>query len=180
MDSTQLLEKLSAMKKSNLAEALNFQQLTVEQLNKRGTAGGWTILECIEHLNLYGDFYIPEIKNRISQAKHKPSESFKSGIMGHYFAKMMLPKENLKKIKTFKSMDPIHKSLGTNVLDKFINQQKEILEILETAKNVNLTKTKTSISISKWIKLRLGDTFQVLIYHNLRHIMQAKKVYESF
>src|SRR5690606_40473700 len=88
MDSTQLLEKLSAMTKSNLAEALNFQQLTVEQLNKRGTAGGWTILECIEHLNLYGDFYIPEIKNRISQAKHKPSESFKSGILGHYFAKI--------------------------------------------------------------------------------------------
>ena len=36
-------------------------------------------------------------------------------------------------------------------------------------------KTKTAISISKLIKLRLGDTFRVLIYHNERHIKQAER-----
>ncbi len=53
----------------------------------------WSILECLEHLNLYGDFYIPEIKNRIESSKTLPKENFKSRILGNYFAKSMLPKE---------------------------------------------------------------------------------------
>ena len=44
------------------------------------------------------------------------------------------------------------------------------------SKNVNLDKIKTAISISKLIRLKLGDTFRVLIYHNERHIKQAEKV----
>ncbi|RXM56703.1 hypothetical protein BOQ60_25350, partial [Chryseobacterium sp. CH1] len=31
---------------------------------------------------------------------------------------------------------------------------------------IDLEKTKTSISISKLIKLKLGDTFRFVIYHN--------------
>lgn len=46
-------------------------------------------------------------------------------------------------------------------------------------KNIDLNKTKTAISISKWFKLKLGDTFKVVIYHNERHIAQARKVCES-
>ncbi len=48
--------------------------------------------------------------------------------------------------------------------------------LLEQSRDTNLTKIKTSISISKWIKLRLGDTFRIVIYHNLRHITQVKKI----
>ena len=42
----------------------------------------------------------------------------------------------------------------------------------------NLTKVKTSITISNWIKLRLGDTFRFVIHHNLRHVVQAKNLLE--
>lgn len=47
------------------------------------------------------------------------------------------------------------------------------------ARNKDLGKIKTSISISKWIKLKLGDTFRVIIYHNERHIVQANKIAEK-
>jgi hypothetical protein len=33
---------------------------------------------------------------------------------------------------------------------------------------------KTSISISSFIKLRLGDTLRLVVYHNWRHLIQAK------
>lgn len=85
----------------------------------------------------------------------------------------MLPKEKLNKMKTFQSMNPAGSQLGTEVLEKFLKQQEELLALLEKAKTVDLAKTKTAISISKLIKLRLGDTFRVVIYHNYRHIVQA-------
>ena len=51
-----------------------------------------------------------------------------------------------------------------------------LLEVLEKSSTLNLSKIKTAISISNWIKLRLGDTFRVLIYHNYRHMVQAEKI----
>jgi hypothetical protein len=72
-------------------------------------------------------------------------------------------------------MDPVGSQLNKSVLTTFLKQQQELLRLLEQAKTVDLTRTKTSISISSWIKLRLGDTFRVVIYHNQRHMEQAER-----
>lgn len=139
----------------------------------------WSVLECIEHLNKYSEYYLPEIKKSIQHAQSPCQLYFKSGLLGNYFAKSMLPKKKLNKMKTFKSMNPIGSKLDKSVLINFQNHQYLTLELLEQAKTVCLTKNKTGISISKWIKIRLGDTLRVVIYHNLRHLLQAEKIRAS-
>lgn len=176
MKTQDLIEELIELTQKNVKVVQEFKKLPIEKLNQKQNAESWSVLECIEHLNKYGDFYIPEIENQIEKSTHKKSETFKSGILGNYFAKSMLPKEKLNKMKTFKSMNPLNCSLNKSVLKKFIYQQEQILKLLEKSKHTNLKRVKTSISIAKWIKLRLGDTFRVVIYHNLRHIDQAKKL----
>ena len=175
MKSTLLLSELIEMTKEIASRSKKFYQLSKEELNFKINEDKWSILECLEHLNRYGDFYLPEIENSIQNSKKPIEDEFKSGFLGNYFAKSMLPKEKPNKMKTFKSMNPIGSDLDKSTLDKFINQQETLIKLLEQAKTVNLTKNKTKISISKWIKLRLGDTFRVVIYHNLRHLIQAEK-----
>lgn len=79
-------------------------------------------------------------------------------------------------MKTFKSMDPSGSHLNRVVLDTFIEQQVQLIQLLTEAMDSDLSRVKTAISISKWIKLRLGDTFRVVVYHNLRHVLQAKNL----
>lgn len=171
----QLIDELQKITDENIQFAENLLNETVEKLNFRLSEKSWSILECIEHLNRYGKFYIPEISKRIENSGIKSTEIFSSGILGNYFANSMLPKEKLNSMKTFKSMNPIHSKLDKNVLNEFIVQQKQMIHLLKEAKNINLNKVKTSISISNLIKLKLGDTFRFVIYHNLRHIEQAKR-----
>lgn len=178
MNSSTLLNELREITQTNIQEVNQLLELDLEQLNYKSSSESWSILECIEHLNRYGDFYIPEITQRIKHSNHGKSDSFKTGLLGDYFAKSMLPKEKLNKMKTFKSMNPNNSQLNAGVLDTFLNQQQQLLMILDQCEQVNLTKTKTSISISKLIKLRLGDTLRVVIYHNWRHVVQAKNVVE--
>ncbi|ROH94919.1 DinB family protein [Chryseobacterium cucumeris] len=166
--------------RNRTAEHLQFAEMlslkTEHDLNFRTSTESWSTLECLEHLNRYGDFYIPEISRTISSAG-KPSQLyFKPGILGNYFAKSMLPKEKLNTMKTLKAMNPIHSNLDKSVVDTFIKQQKKMLELLEEAQFIDLEKTKTSISISKLIKLKLGDTFRFVIYHNARHVEQIKRI----
>lgn len=180
MKSITLITDLINRTKSNIERVENLRGLTLEQLNYRKKRDSWSILECIEHLNLYGDFYLPEIEKQIKKSRHKTSEEFKSGFLGDYFAKSMLPKENLNKMKTFKDKNPIGSSLHLDTLNRFLSQQNQLIKLLEQAKKVNLNKTKTAISITKLIKLKLGDTFRIVIYHNQRHILQAEKIVTIF
>ncbi|GAA3569028.1 DinB family protein [Snuella lapsa] len=175
LSSKQLLQNLLEVTRENLNLAENLKKQPIDFLNWKQSKESWSVLECIEHLNRYGDFYIPEITKRINTSKHKHSEVFKSNWLGTYFSKSVSYNENLNKMKTFKSMNPLNSSLNSQTLEKFISQQHQIIELLDKSKDVSLDKTKTAISISKFIKLRLGDTLRVLIYHNERHIMQAEK-----
>ena len=171
-----LINDLIEQTQLNINEAIAMQSLSTQKLNWKSSEISWSILECIAHLNKYGDFYLSEIKNRIKMSHSKPSTQFKSGILGEYFAKSMAPKVKLNTMKTFRNMNPVNGELGPDCLAKFIDQQKEMLDLLDASRMINLRKVKTSISISKLIKLRLGDTFRVVIYHNDRHIAQAKKM----
>lgn len=136
----------------------------------------WSILECLEHLNLYGDFYLPEIENKIKISNTKVDTEFKSGFLGHYFAKSMLPKEKLNKMKTFKDKNPINAKLDKSVIDKFINQQIKLLDLLSQSRGISLNEVRIATSISSLIKLKMGDTFQFLINHIIRHLKQIDRI----
>lgn len=174
--SEKLIQNLIERIRININQAEKFSSLSNEKLNCRAEKDSWSILECFEHLNLYGDFYIPEIKQRIEKSRTNPKENFRSGILGNYFAKSMLPKEKLNKMKTFKDKNPIGSKLDKKTIERFISQQEQILNLLDKSREIDLNKTKTAISITNLIKLKIGDTFRVVIYHNERHLEQANKL----
>jgi len=146
------------------------------ELRTRPDQHAWSVLECLEHLNRYGNYYLREIGEKMDRSHHGKAPYFKSGLVGNYFAESMLPAKKRNKMKTFKSMDPIYVPLDRTVIDTFIDQQREMLALLERAKDKNLNKVRTNISITRLIKIRLGDTFRIVIYHNIRHIEQIKRI----
>lgn len=152
MKTSDLISQLETYTKSHLEKVEKFNELSLEELTKKISPEKWNVLECLEHLNIYGDFYIPEMKRKMENSQLPNTSEFKSGLLGNYFAEMMLPKEKLSKMKTMKKTNPISKELDKNVIDKFILQQHQLLELLELAKGKNLNKIKTGISIASWMK----------------------------
>lgn len=177
VESEILIRDLIERTQVNINQAEKFKLLKIEQLDWRSGENNWSILECFEHLNLYGYFYIPEIEKKINSSKTLPKLKFSSGILGNIFAKSMLPKEKLNKMKAFKNKNPIRRKLDKKTIEGFILQQEQLLDLLDKSRKINLNKTKTAISVSKWIKLKLGDTFRVVVYHNERHIVQANAIF---
>lgn len=175
---TQLISELVEQTRQNMNQVEKFKQHADKDLHWRPDPESWNVLECIEHLNLYGAFYLPEIERRIKQAVPGSAPVFKSGWLGNYFANAMKPGSGMK-IKTFKDKNTLNQKLDKSTLDTFLLQQNKLLNYLDMSRNVNLNKVSTSISISAWIKLKLGDTFRFLINHNERHIVQAKNVLQK-
>jgi uncharacterized protein (DUF2164 family) len=171
-----LLNELWETVNSQIAQMEQWGKLPNEKLTFKPSADKWNVIECVEHLNLYTAFYLPEIQIQLSKASKKQAINFKSGWLGNYFANSMLPKEKLNAMNTFKDKNPINKHLNSNkVLEHFIHEQKQLLQLLEKAKNYNLNKVRTSITI-KFITLCLGDTFRFLINHQTRHFIQIQNI----
>lgn len=177
MTNQELIDDLRQRTEWSLAASHRFLSLTDEQLNQREDDDRWSVLECLEHLNRYGYYYLPEITKTIATAAtSSASMKFTSGWMGNKMALSLQPGDEGTKMKTFKNMNPIGSQLNRKVIDIFIAQQEETLNLLERCRTVNLSKLKTGITLTKFIRLRLGDTLRVVIYHNQRHVEQAERV----
>ena len=172
-----LIDELIYIADHVMTAATAFKELSEKDLNTKNDPSQWSILECMEHLNLYGDFYLPEIEKQLLQgARTKEDALFKSGVIGNYFANLMRVKDGkIKKMKSPKDKNPINSKLSVLVIDRFLKQAEKLKNLLNEGRTVDLTKTKVSISLTKLIKLRLGDTFRFYVYHIERHILQAQK-----
>lgn len=173
--SPQLLNDLANLTHQHLSFIQQLEALPDQVLTQKADATSWSALECIEHLNRYGHFYLPEISKRIAETKTDAVPVFRSGWLGNYFANSMLPKERLNKMKTFAAMNPLNSHVDRAVINTFILQLQNMLDLLQQCRSVNLNTIKTSISISSLIKLKLGDTLRVVIYHNERHVKQIER-----
>lgn len=174
INSTLLLQQLAAIARQDLQTAIAFKTADAALLNQRPAPGAWSALQCLEHLNLYAAFYIPEIEKTLKSAG-SATPVFKSGLVGNMLVKMVQPKEYLKKMKTFQDMDPAGKALPEDVLEKFITYQQRLLELVNLAKTTNLNQRGVAVTFTSLIKLRQGDALCFMVYHNQRHVQQAAK-----
>ncbi len=175
-NSQTLLDSLTQSVNQTIQEATKLQTLPTAELTHVPAPGKWSIVQIIYHLNSYNDYYLQHIAATINTGnKVKYSNEFRSGVIGNYFANAMLPGNNGKVNNTMKAPKdhtPAPNFTDTGAIAEFIEGQKKLLALLKTARQLNLTKLTVPISISKFIKIRLGDTFRFLIAHQQRHFVQ--------
>jgi len=176
MQSEKLIQSLIVQTNQIIDQVENLKNLDLSHLTWRENPASWNILECLEHLNLYGAFYLPEIEDKMRESEAVSDAEFTSGFLGNYFVKSILPQENMKTIKTFKNKNPLNANLDKGTLEKFINQQAKLLDLLNQSRSISLNKVRIKTTISPFIKIKLGDAFQFLINHIIRHLNQIEKL----
>lgn len=172
-----LIEGLEQRVEAHILEGVKvFQNLDEDVLMRPSATGGWSIAQCLWHLNSYGHYYLPRIKDAIQQVNGTKSNGyFRSGRMGNYFTQIMEPGNGKGMYKANKRHMPPISINGHETVAEFIQQQETLLENLAKAREVNLNTIRIPVSVFSLIKLKLGDVFQFIIAHNERHIQQARK-----
>lgn len=176
MQAEKLIETLLAQCEQISAQVKALKNEDLKTLTWKANENEWSVLECLQHLNLYGDFYLPQIEEKVNKADKNGSITFRSGLLGNYFAKSMLPKEKLNKMKTFKDKNPLNASLDKSTIDQFLVQQEKLVGLLKKSVFVDLNTLKITTSLSKLLSLKLGDAFQFYINHIIRHLKQIENI----
>ncbi len=182
--STQLLDGLSSQTETNISKAISeWQFLSNTVMTLQPAPGAWSASQCLEHLNSYGRYYLPAIEKSMAKANgNKPALYFKSSWLGNYFYKMMLPENNgsiKKKMKSPKDHQPRLELNSEKVLNEFISQLEILSRLLSAAYHTDLNSARVPISISPFIKLKLGDVFLFLTAHINRHVLKAERALQT-
>lgn len=171
-----LIEKLENETREILLRSTQLLQEDPGILLQQPEPGRWSVAQVVEHLNTYGGYYLPLLENVIRELPEAKSVNYKPGLLGDYFAKSMLPKEGVvkNKMKTFKNHRPPSDIDSKKVLDEFIQQQHQLLDLMNRARNKEIGKNRIPISIAGFIKMKVGDTFRFVIAHHQRHFLQIE------
>lgn len=178
MNKLELINSLIEDTKAVKAEALRFSELTKEDLHHKPNENQWSVLECIEHLNIADAHYIKQFDKKFPVGLKSDHTEFKPGWLGNYFVKSIKPREDgsiPSPMKTLKKFIP-EINVQYDTLSKFIEDQDYLIEALEKSKSLDLNKIKITSAIGPIVTFKLGDAFRFLIGHNQRHIIQAKRV----
>ena len=161
------------------------KKLSEFQLNWVPNPGVWSVNQVLTHVNQYGKYYHPTFTRKIENTRFTSTkEVFISSPLGRSAWKSMkLGRLNnvKRKFNAPKGNNPTLDSnrVSDQEIESFITQQEELLTIIGKSENVNLKRVKIPISISKIVRLRLGDALLFVVYHNQRHIQQIKNLITS-
>lgn len=153
---------------------------SAELLAKQPNERNWSALQCIEHLNAYYRYYIPVIRGRIANSRFvQPTEFFTSSPLGRavYRSTKLGKVKNVKrKLKSPKDYNPlVNAGLKTDdSIEEYLQHNNDFLALIQEAATIDMRKTKVPLSLRPVVKLNIGDALLFMVYHNERHIFQAK------
>lgn len=179
MTTADLIQILTNITQENTDNVKKFTaKLSDDQMKWRPNPGIWSVGEVLAHLNEYASYYHPTIQSKIKTTRFTSTkEEFMSSPLGRSAWKSMKlgkAKNVKRKFRAPKGQNPtLHPELvkGTEI-DDFLGHQADMLALIEDAQTVNLRRVKIPISISKIVRLRLGDALLFVVYHNQRHVQQ--------
>ena len=65
------------------------------------------------------------------------------------------------------------------VIKEYIDQKVKLQQLLDIANDRDLNSIRIPITLTKMIKLKLGDLFRFLIAHEQRHMVQARNTLKT-
>lgn len=179
-NSTALLEQLQQQVNGLLAAvAEKLFHLPSPVLQLPPEQGKWSAIQCLEHLNSYSRFYLPQLAKAIEEGHTRQQAAaavFRSGWLGNWFTGIMQPKPDGSlpmRMQAPKNARPANDLDATKVMNEFIASQQQLLQLLQQAHTVNLQQPRVPTSLASWLKFSLGDTFRFFIAHEERHVLQA-------
>ena len=151
--------------------------LTPKQLTQRPLSGGWSVQECLAHLNVTGELYLEKLEPLIDATKASDKESnrpLRYGLLGGLFIRSQEPPVR-RRVEAPQVFRPVS-ALDEAALPTFLALQTRIRGLLRRADGLPLNRLTISSPASKWLRMSATEAFGLLLAHERRHLWQARQV----
>ena len=146
-----------------------------DALARRPAPQRWSALECLEHLNRYAAHYLPLLEDRAARAPERGDATFRAGLLGKPFARAMHVSGRAKPMRSPGKMNPLGEVLDRAVAEAFVAYQRRYAAVVAELEGRELRGSRIGVSAFPIARLHLGDMLYTLVWHNERHVAQARE-----
>ena len=176
-DTQSMLDQIEAIKAEGRAVTAG---LTDEQLNWHSAEGSWSILDCLEHLNVSVTKTLPAFDRSIADGREKGQTSngpFRYGWFARMFARSMEPppKWRMRAPKMIR-VAPATTRRSAEVLPEFARVRDQLGERARQADGLDLAHVRLTSPVNRLLRVPLGTYFAFILAHDRRHLWQARNV----
>jgi len=153
--------------------------LSIEQLRWRPDLRRWSVAECLDHLNLTLDLYLPKIEDAILRGRHKEESTPCSHC-------------DRAELEALRSLEPPVTMAGPAppatmpnaaidfdcLIDHFHRSRDRYLGTVHRSAGLDLLRIRIAEPVYPMI-LTLGGTLALIAAHDRRHMWQAERVIRS-
>ena len=175
----QLKEKFISDTESVLKDLSKFKSLSENQINWKPAHGFWSIAECVDHLVVTNKLYLNEIEKQFA-GKQIKTDYAKTEVKHKWLYKFIIKgvdPANIKKSKTFPVFMPSMSNYRKDFFDSFFEVQNNLINLVSSAKDLDLNKYVMSSPAAKIIKENFCDVLEIIRLHDRRHFNQAERVF---
>lgn len=153
--------------------------LTDEQLNWQPAPGSWSVGQCLEHLCLMNDVYLPAISAALKEKPDSPVEQITPGWFGGWFIRNFAdPSPPSKRVRAPSKIRPAAR-VALRVLDRFLSGNKSCRQLLLEARSKNVNHIRFWNPLIPGLRFTIGTGLEILASHQRRHLLQAKRVRDA-
>ena len=158
----------------------SFGALSSGQLNWKPDESRWSIGQCIDHLITTNRTYLP-IFEKVSKDNRSASGWKRVPFLPVVWGKILLHSvqpDNPRKRKTFNVFLPSMSDINKRIVGDFIVHQKELITLISETDSVDHEKIVVTSPVSRLVTYTLKYCCLIIITHEKRHLLQAKRVME--
>jgi hypothetical protein len=148
------------------------------QFNWRPDGRGWSMAECMLHLNMVGDRYVHVLETTVAEARAQGlvgQGPFGYGWLGKWILVNTEPPPK-RRYRAPRRFMPTDDQPVTAVLPTFLHLQGQLALLLDQANGLNLARVKVPALEAGRLRFNLLLTFAWIAAHQRRHLWQAGQV----
>lgn len=152
--------------------------LSEPQLCWRPAPRSWSVAECVQHLNLTAECYLPMIDDAIERGRRRGwfgEGPFRHGFLGNWFVRFLEPPPKMRAWAPRK-FRPVEGAVPGELFPRFFRNQDELIARVEKANGLDLSRIRLSSPATRFFRLSLGQAFAVTTGHERRHLWQARRI----
>lgn len=158
-----------------------FRGLSREQLNWKPAPKSWSVAQCLDHLIVTHEQYLP-IFEKLTSGEFRPTAweriSPLSGFFGRFLIRNLDP-ANTKPVKTTAKAMPSASEISGDIAERYARHQDELTSSLERLPDEIDTSTIITSPLMGLVTYSVADTLTFVPMHCTRHFLQAKRVTET-
>lgn len=157
--------------------------LTNPQWNWHPPDGGWSIAECVEHLNVINRLYLSSIGEAIQKGRAAGRTSagpYRHPWLGNLLLRTIEPPVK-RKFRAPRKFQPAAKPQfdGPHLLADFDALHSQMKKLVTEANGLDLGRVRLSSPALSLLRISLGQAFAILCAHDRRHLWQSERLREN-